>query len=237
MQKRRTYRGDCVTLTTWSEQLLNYGGGATVAKSGARQPNRSGAATREALVVAARQTLIEDGFSRTSARAIASRAGCSQASLFYHFGGVPEVLLAVLDEISNRRMATYGEPLLQARTPTQLLRLGRQIADADLHNGDLRVLVELVAGAHSEPGLKADIARRIDRWEELVTQVAQRFMPPFLRSLVRPEVIAHAVVAGFLGLEMLRDLRDDSAATDAVLEDLERVGRLAGASLPAEGVS
>lgn len=200
-----------------------------MAKSGARQPSRTGAATREALVAAARRTLIEEGFSRTSARAIAARAGCSQASLFYHFSGVPEVLLAVLDETSDRRMAAYREPLLQARTPVQLLRLGRQIADADLQSGDLRILVELVAGSHSEPGMKAEVARRIERWEELVAQVAARFMPGFLRSRLRPEAVAHAVVAGFLGLEMLRDLRGDAAASDAVLEDLEKVGRLAGA--------
>lgn len=180
-------------------------------------------------MAAARRTLIEEGFSRTSARAIAARAGCSQASLFYHFSGVPEVLLAVLDETSDRRMAAYREPLLQARTPVQLLRLGRQIADADLQSGDLRILVELVAGSHSEPGMKAEVARRIERWEELVAQVAARFMPGFLRSRLRPEAVAHAVVAGFLGLEMLRDLRGDAAASDAVLEDLEKVGRLAGA--------
>lgn len=201
-----------------------------MAKSGARQPGKSGAATRGALVTAARQTLIDEGFSRTSARAIAARAGCSQASLFYHFSGVPEVLLAVLDETSDRRMAAYREPMLQARTPAQLLRVGRQIADTDLESGDLRVLVELIAGTHSEPGLKTEVAQRIDRWEELVTQVAARFIPRMLRSRVRPESVAHAVVAGFLGLEMLRDLRGGAAATDAVLEDLEEVGRLASAS-------
>lgn len=200
-----------------------------MAKSGARKSSRTGAATRESLVAAARRTLIEEGFSRTSARAIAARAGCSQASLFYHFSGVPEVLLAVLDETSDRRMEAFREPLFQARTPAQLLRLGRRVADADLQNGDLRVLVELIAGSHSEPDLKTRVAERIDRWEELVAEVAGRFIPALLRTRVRPAAVAHAVVAGFLGLEMLRDLRGGTAATDAVLEDLEEVGHLAEA--------
>lgn len=82
-----------------------------------RRTNRTGAATREALVAAARANLVQEGFSRTSARSVAARAGCSQASLFYHFDGVPDLLLAVLDEVSDRRMAAYREPLLSARTP------------------------------------------------------------------------------------------------------------------------
>lgn len=200
-----------------------------MAKSGPREANRAGASTREALVAAARATLVEEGFARTSARAVASRAGCSQASLFYHFAGVPQLLLAVLDEVSERRMAAYREPLLAARNPAQLARLGRRIAAEDVRSGDLRVLVELVAGAPTVPGLKGQVAERIARWEELVEQVAERFIPGPLRSRIRPAVVAHAVVAGFLGLELLRDLREDGTGTEDVLTDLEQVGRMAGA--------
>lgn len=199
-----------------------------MAKSGPRAASRAGAATRATLVRAARHTLIEDGFSRTSARAIAGRAGCSQASLFYHFPGVPELLLAVLDEISDRRMAAYREELLSARTPRELLRVGRRIADEDVRSGDLRVLVEMVAGAPTVPGLKSQVADRIAPGEELTTQVATRFIPALLRTRIRPAVVAHAVVAGFLGLELLRDLRDDAAGSEDVLDDLEQVGRLVG---------
>ena len=197
-----------------------------MAKSGARERTGPGADTQAALVAAGRRTLIEEGFARTSARAIAGRAGCSQASVFYHFPGVPDLLLAVLDEISERRMVAYRDPLLEARTPGQLLRLGRRIADADLRSGDLRVLVELVAGSSTVPGLKAQVAERIAPWEDLMTQVVARFIPSPFRARVRPAVVAHAVVAGFLGLELLRDLRGDEAVTDAVLDDLEQVGRI-----------
>lgn len=76
---------------------------------------------------------------------------------------MPDLLLAVRDEISERRMAEYRDALLGARTPKELLGLGRRIADADLQSGDLRVLVELVAGSPSVPGLKAQVAERIVR--------------------------------------------------------------------------
>lgn len=206
-----------------------------MARSGAMKAVRPGSATREALLVAARATLVEDGFSRTSARAVAARAGCSQASVFYHFAGVPELLLAVLDEVSDRRMTAYRGPLLAARTPGQLARLGRRIAREDVRSGDLRVLVELISGASSVPGLKTQVADRIGRWEDLVAQVAGRFIPSPLQGRLRPEVVAHAVVAGFLGMELLRDLRGDEIGTAQVLDGFQQVGRLAG--LDEEGAS
>lgn len=199
-----------------------------MAKSGVREGAKPATSTRAALVSAARATLIEQGFVHTSARAIAARAGCSQGSVFYHFTGVPDLLLAVLDEVSERRMTAYRDPLLKARTPGQLARLGRRIAEDDIRSGDLRVLVELISGASSVPGMKAEVGKRISPWEELVAQVAGRFIPAPLQSRLRPGVVAHAVVAGFLGMELLRDLRQDDARTNDVLDDLEQVGRLTG---------
>lgn len=200
-----------------------------MAKSGAREGVRSGASTRAALVAAARATLVEEGFTRTSARAIAARAGCSQGSVFYHFPGVPELLLAVMDEVSDLRMTAYREPLLAARTPVKLARLGRQIVEDDIRSGDLRVLVEMIAGAASMPGMQGEVAKRIAPWEELVAQVAGRFIPGPLRSRLKPDVVAHAVVAGFLGMELLRDLRQDDSRANEVLNGLEQVGQLTGA--------
>ena len=86
-----------------------------------------------------------------------------------------------------------------------------------------------MAGAPTVPGLKAQVAERIARWEELVGQMAKRLIPGPLQSRIRPAVVAHTVVAGFLGLELLRDLREDTTSTDDVFQDLEQVGHLAGA--------
>ena len=44
------------------------------------------AATKQGLVEAAIETLKAEGFAGASARAIAGRAGCNQALVFYHFG-------------------------------------------------------------------------------------------------------------------------------------------------------
>ena len=50
--------------------------------------------TRAVLIAAAIDTLRESGFAAASARRIAAKAGCNQALIFYHFGSVPDLLVA-----------------------------------------------------------------------------------------------------------------------------------------------
>src|SRR5919202_3636656 len=63
--------------------------------------------TRQAMVEAAIETLRAEGFAGTTTRAIAQRGGFNQALVFYHYGGVNELLLAALDRSSAERLARY----------------------------------------------------------------------------------------------------------------------------------
>src|SRR5947208_16019504 len=53
-----------------------------------------GEATRKRIVMAAVETLKQEGFAGTSARAVARTGGFNQALVFYHFGSMTELLLA-----------------------------------------------------------------------------------------------------------------------------------------------
>ena len=54
-------------------------------------------------------------FAGASARAIAREGSFNQALIFYHFASVRNLLLAVLDLISERRMSEYRPPFERAR--------------------------------------------------------------------------------------------------------------------------
>src|SRR5262249_44610374 len=69
--------------------------------------------TRARMVDAALQTLIEEGYAGTSARVIAARGTFNPALVFYHYGGVDELLLAALDASSEERMARYRDAMSQ----------------------------------------------------------------------------------------------------------------------------
>ena len=112
---------------------------------------RSATDTRAALIAAAITTLRESGFAAASARRIAATAGCNQALIFYHFGSVPDLLVAALEDISTRRMAAYRGLLDRMGTVAELVDAAREIVLTDLDEGHVTVLVEMFSGAQSVP--------------------------------------------------------------------------------------
>ncbi len=185
------------------------------------------AATRQALVEAAVEALRDVGFAGASARDIAGRAGSTQSQVFYHFGSVADLLLAALDDVSARRMAAF-QPLLEgAVSPADLLRTARTVLGDDIGSGDLKVLVEMVAGAQTVPGLGERVAERLTPWyafaEAAVTKACTG-LP--LGSMLPVRDIARAIVAGILGLELLDSLDGENARSGAMLDHITSLASL-----------
>ena len=186
--------------------------GARRTAPGAGRKDRSGE-TRAALVRGAIEALREVGFAGASAREIASRAGCNQALVFYHFGSVTDLLLAALDDVSARRLAAYTEVVERADTLTDLIDSAREIFTEDLDAGHVAVLVEMVTGAQSTPGLGTEVAARLAPWRDFAESAVRKALVGSPVGLVLPaKEIAHGIVAGFLGLELLASLDGDRGA-------------------------
>ena len=185
------------------------------------------ARTQDALVRAAISALRDVGFAGASAREIARRAGCNQALVFYHFGSVDGLLLAALDDISARRMEAY-RPLLDGTRDSVagLVKATRAIFTEDLEAGHVKVLVEMITGAQSVPGLGEQVARRLVPWRDLAESMVENALGASPVVLVMPaKLIAHALVAGFLGLELLADLDGDP---EQALALFDRAASIAG---------
>ena len=188
-----------------------------MAKSGTpSRPSTAGSdrsdATRQALVVAAVDTVKERGFSGASARVIAERAGVAQGLVFYHFGSVANLLLAALDAVSTERLRTYGAAVDEVTGPVELVDAAEDIFRNDLDAGYITVLVEMIAGASGSPDLGAAVAARIVPWREFAQDAVESCLAGSpLASLVPAGDVAHAVVALYLGLEMLSHLDGDPA--------------------------
>lgn len=175
--------------------------------------------TRTALVQAAGEALREVGFAGASAREIARRAGLNQALVFYHFGSVTDLLLAALDAISAERMAAYSDAVDRAETLPELIDSARAIFSEDLDAGRVTVLVEMICGAQATPGLGEQVAARLAPWRTFAESAVRKVMAGSPVSLlVPPAEIAHGVVAGFLGLELLANLDGDRGAALALFD-------------------
>jgi AcrR family transcriptional regulator len=183
----------------------------------------AGAASRLALVDAAIETLQADGFAGASARAIAGRAGCAQGLVFYHFGSVADLLLAALDAVSDRRLARYRALTADVATPADLVAAATQIFSEDLASGDVTVLVEMIGGASTTPGLGPEVAARLVPWRAFAEEaIAAGLAGSPLRSLVPVDAAGYAVTALYLGMELLSHLDGDRADATALF------GHLAG---------
>jgi AcrR family transcriptional regulator len=193
----------------------------------ARRPAARSADSRRALIDATVDVLRHDGFAAATARAIAARAGCNQGLVFYHFGSVTGLLLAALDEVSAQRRERYEQALAGVRGPGELVELAAQIFAEDLGTGDAKLLVEMIAGTASTPGLAAEVKARMSPW----AQFAQGALAPMLDhsplgAMVGAEQAAHAVVALYLGLELLAHLDGDRAAALALFDQARRLAPL-----------
>lgn len=167
--------------------------------------------TRQTLVQAAIDTLKEHGYSGASARAIAERAGVAQGLVFYHYGSVANLLLAALDAVSAERLQIYGSAVDEATGPVQLVDAAEGIFRSDLDAGYITVLVEMIAGASSTPDLGPDVAARIKPWREFARSAIESALSESpLSGVVPAGDVAHAVVALYLGLEMLSHLDGDT---------------------------
>jgi AcrR family transcriptional regulator len=185
------------------------------------------AGTKAALVAGAIDTLREVGFARASAREIARRAGCNQALVFYHFGSVTDLLLAALDEVSDRRLATYRGLVAQAGSLTELVESARAIFEEDLAAGHVSVLTEMITGAQSVEGLGQQIAARLAPWRDLAeTAVRESLAGSPVAALAPAPEIAHGIVAGFLGLELLANLDGDQSRALALFDRAQMLASL-----------
>jgi AcrR family transcriptional regulator len=196
------------------------------------KPHEELAGTKATIAEAALETLKTRGFAGASAREIAGAGGFNQALIFYHFGSVQNLLLAALDVVSARRMAAYGSAFERAQTVPELARLAREIYAEDLENGYVTVLGEMVAAGVSNAELGAEVVARLEPWIEMVERKLRELTSGSpLESLIPPRDFAFAIIALYLGMDMLSHLEGDPARAESLLDLGVRYAPLVGALL------
>jgi AcrR family transcriptional regulator len=191
--------------------------------------------TKSRIAEAALETLKARGFAGSSAREIARAGGFNQALIFYHFGSVQNLLLAVLDLVSDRRMLAYRPAFENARTVSELAALARAIYAEDLENGYVKVLAEMVGGGMSDSRLGGEVVARIEPWIDMVQRKVESLLQgSMLEQMVPPRDLAFAIIALYLGIDMLSHLDGERDRARSLLDLGVRYAPLAGALLPSQ---
>ena len=191
-------------------------------------PRRAGEVTKQRILQAALQTLTEEGFAGTSARAIARAGRFNQALIFYHFGGVQQLLLAALDESSGQRLARYRAALADAGSITELTRVMRQLYEEDLQAGLVAAVQELVAAASAHVELRQAMVQRMGPWVDLSREMVERVVRGTrFEPLVPAEAVAFAITALYLGMETVAHLDGDRAPARSLFDLADRFAPVA----------
>jgi AcrR family transcriptional regulator len=196
-----------------------------------------GEATRLRILDAARDLLVERGYSGTSTRAVAERAETQLSLVHYHFGGKQQLLVAVLErqneQLLERQRRLYAEP----GALSEKWRTACRFLDDDVQSGYVRVLWELWAAGLADPELAARWRAAMGGWRDLLESVFADWAAELqLEPPMSPRVLASLVANIFQGIEieLLAGVSEREAPHREALEQLgaliERAEIRAGAA-------
>lgn len=191
--------------------------------------------TKLQIAEAALETLMARGVVGASAREIARTGNFNQALVFYHFGSVKNLLLAVLDLIGARRVDAYGPDFEAAKTVSELAALAKRIHADDLEQGYITVLGEMVAAGVSDAELGPAVVERMQPWIDMVERkITELSGGSTLAAIVPARDLAYGLVGFYLGIDLLGHLEGDQRRTESLLDLCVQLSAPADALLAAQ---
>ena len=185
-----------------------------------------GDATKELILEAARESLREQGYSATSIRAVAERAGVQLSLVHYHFGSKLAMLVAVLEH-ENAKLLERQQALFAGPEPLSAKwRAACRFLEDDLESGYVRILWELWAAGLADEQLAARWRDATAGWRRLMAEVFEEWSRDMELELpISAAAVATLVANLFQGLEV-EILAGVSEAESPHLEVLEAVAQL-----------
>jgi AcrR family transcriptional regulator len=192
-----------------------------------RAGRQAGEATRRQIVDAALETLKQEGFAGATSRTIARAGGFNQALIFYHFGSLDGLLLAALDRTSEERLERYRQAVGDAASVDELLAALAHLYAEDRERGHMTVVAQMVAGSAARPELKPALVERMEPWLALCEEALEKgFRWLGVPELVPRRELAYAFVTFYLGVNLMTQLDEDRARTDALFARLDALAPL-----------
>jgi AcrR family transcriptional regulator len=185
-----------------------------------------GAATRTALLAAARHVFTTEGYAQASVTGIVNRAGASVGSLYHHFSGKADLYLTLFEELNNEqaertRRAVRGARDAGITDPQQLFLVGaREYLDVCMEQ---RELLRLFVSGDGPPGFDLLRQQRLADWVTMNTEF-------FVRSGEPLDQAVAIVMTGAIGLcaaelSLSADAMRTRKIADGVIEVLSRLER------------
>ena len=177
---------------------------ADASGSRAERRERATADTRSAIVAAARERLLADGYANLSTRAVAEAAEVPLSQIHYHYGSKLQLILAVL-AAENARLLDRQRTMFDAPEPLWVRwELACDFLETDVASGYVRILQEMIAAGWSDAEVAASVREMVGGWYRLLGEVARREEKQGADLFgFTPEEVAALMATPFLGAEEL----------------------------------
>jgi AcrR family transcriptional regulator len=136
------------------------------------EERRGSSETRAAILEAARERLLDEGFAKLSTRGVAEVAAVPLSQVHYHFGSKQQLILDLLEAENARRLARQTQMYAEDRPFWQRYEQACDFLEDDLESGYVRVLQEMIAAGWANPDIGARVRELLLGWLDLITGVA-----------------------------------------------------------------
>jgi AcrR family transcriptional regulator len=199
---------------------------ADAAGSRAERRDRATSDTRSAILAAARERLLADGYANLSTRAVADAAEVPLSQIHYHFGSKLQLILAVL-AAENERLLERQRTMFDAPEPLWVRwEHACDFLETDVASGYVRILQEMIAAGWSDAEVAASVREMTGGWYRLLADVARREQEQGADLFgFTPEEVATQMATPFLGAEELI-LLGVTEETQPIRSALRKVGAI-----------
>jgi TetR/AcrR family transcriptional regulator, transcriptional repressor for nem operon len=191
-----------------------------------------GRATRERIVRAASELMLERGVARTTIEDIQEAAGVSTSQMYHYFANKGDLVAAVIDRQTNQVLARQESELHRVDSIEALHRWRNMMVDVMRGHGcvggcPIGSLASELSDA--DPLARASLARAFAQWEALIREglaavAARGELPPGLSVDRMALAMLSGVQGGLLLSQVRRDTSPLEAAVDTIIEHLRSMG-------------
>jgi TetR/AcrR family transcriptional regulator, transcriptional repressor for nem operon len=191
-----------------------------------------GRATRERIVRAASELMLERGVARTTIEDIQEAAGVSTSQMYHYFANKGDLVAAVIDRQTDQVLARQESELHRVDSIEALHRWRNMMVDVMRGHGcvggcPIGSLASELSDA--DPLARASLARAFAQWEALIREglaavAARGELPPGLSVDRMALAMLSGVQGGLLLSQVRRDTSPLEAAVDTIIEHLRSMG-------------
>ena len=183
-----------------------------------------GRATRERIVRAASELMLERGVARTTIEDIQAAAKVSTSQMYHYFGNKGDIVAAVIDLQRDQVLGREQLALFPLDSIAAVIRWRNAVVEVMRGRGCVggcpigSLANEL---SDTDPLARARLARAFEQWEELIRDgLAAMRARGELSAGLDVHRLATAILAGVQGGLLLSQLRRDTEPLEAVLDTM-----------------